>query len=258
MTSCPLCGGTFRLRPDTNIPSLWNYTRCLVKDDSNAVDVGAHIGSFLSLLLKQAPKGQHIAFEPSRSKSEWLKKRFPAVDVVASAVADEPGSARFVEDTERPGFSHLEFKGDGLPDTQNAHTPTYEVSICRLDDILSGRRVDLIKLDIEGGELLALRGTKQQIARCQPSIIFECGPEYALQETGANRAALFEFIIRELNYRIYTFPDFLFNKGDLNFKEFEKCGLYPFRAFNFVALPRSKEMAVQMDRVGRVLDFRGS
>ena len=48
---------------------------------------------------------------------------------------------------------------------------------------------------------------------------------------------LYEFITGDLGYNIFTFEDFLFDKGEMSANEFRKCGLYPFRAFNFVALP---------------------
>jgi FkbM family methyltransferase len=236
----------------------------LLGQESNAVDVGAHIGSFLSLVAKQAPKGQHIAFEPSRGKSEWLKKRFPTVEVIASAVGDENGTAFFIEDLEKPGFSHLEFKRSVLSSRQKVRTRAYQVSVRRLDDVLLNRQINLIKLDIEGGELLALRGARRTIEQWQPSIIFECGPESQFQKTGGSRFAVFEFVTATLGYNIYTFSDFLFKKGSLNSDEFRKCGLYPFRAFNFVALPKSRDMATQTDdmtqtiNARRRLDFRGA
>jgi len=229
----------------------------LIQEDSNAVDIGCHIGSFLRLLTQWAPRGHHIAFEPSLSKSEWLRKRFPEAEVIASAVADQSGSACFVEDLEKPGFSRLAFKSGNLPRGDKARTRTYQVSVCRLDDVLLSRRVDLIKLDIEGGELPGLRGAKHTIERWQPSIIFECGPEFHLQTADLSRSELFDFISQELGYKIYTFSDFLFDKGGLSADEFRKCGLYPFRAFNFIALPHSKETDGQMDRAGRRLDYRG-
>src|SRR6516162_8000851 len=42
----------------------------LLANDSSCVDVGCHIGSFLSYLIKYAPQGRHVAFEASRTKSE--------------------------------------------------------------------------------------------------------------------------------------------------------------------------------------------
>ena len=48
-----------------------------------------------------------------------------------------------------------------------------EVQTCRLDDVLLEMdRIDLIKLDIEGGgELAALRGAAKVIERWKPALI---------------------------------------------------------------------------------------
>lgn len=206
----------------------------ILKEDSCGVDVGAHIGSFLSLLARYAPRGRHVAFEASATKSRWLKRRFPMVEIFPYAVTDEAGSAIFQEDLARPGYSRLQ---SSILEPETCAV-SYEVQACCLDDVLLEKnRVDLIKLDIEGSELAALRGGARLIKRWHPVIIFECGSEYYLNQQKISRQELYNFITAELDYSIYCFTDFLFSKGAMAFEEFRKCGLYPFRAFNFVALP---------------------
>jgi hypothetical protein len=100
-------------------------------------------------------------------------------------------------------------------------------------------RVDLIKFDIEGGELAALRGAIEKIKRCNPAIIFECGSEYWLVKEKLSRLDLYNFITVDLRYDIFSISDFLFKKGSMSYEEFHKYGLYPFRGFNFLALPRA-------------------
>lgn len=207
----------------------------LLKPDSCGVDVGCHIGSFLGLLLKYSPNGKHTAIEASATKGKWLKRGYPSVKVLQFAVSDKNGTATFEEDINNPGFSHLLESR-----TSDGPVTTYEVEVHRLDDVLSGR-VDFIKLDIEGGELSALRGAVQTFAKWKPSLLFECGSEYENNVVQSSRHDLFNFLTGTLRYKIYTFSDFLFDKGPLEYDEFRKCGLYPFRAFNFVALPELSE-----------------
>jgi FkbM family methyltransferase len=200
----------------------------LLKSDSCVVDVGAHIGSFLRMALKYAPSGQHWAFEASPKKAQWLQVRFPNVNVVAAAVASRSGTAIFSEDYERPGFSSL-VKAPVIGVASRA----IEVPTRSLDDEFGRtQRLDLIKLDIEGGELDALRGAVGLIQRLKPAIVLECGPVYA----SAQHHELFEFITNTLRYEIFGLVDFLFDKGPMGFAEFKKCGMYPFRGFNFIAL----------------------
>jgi FkbM family methyltransferase len=208
----------------------------LLAHDSRGVDVGCHIGSFLSLLQRYAPNGQHVAFEASVTKSKWLQNRFANAQIFPYAVANEAGTAIFQEDYARPGYSHLQRGASRSPE----HSSSYEVPMCRLDDMLLDKgKVDLIKLDIEGGELAALCGGQELIRKWHPAIIFECGSEHDLERQKLSRRDLYDFITVDLSYEIFCFSDFLFGKRSMTFDEFRKCGLYPFRAFNFVALPHS-------------------
>jgi FkbM family methyltransferase len=210
----------------------------LLKPDSNGVDVGCHIGSFLSLLAKFAPRGRHIAFEASTARSAGLRRRFPNIEVLPVAVSDVAGTGVFVEDLERPGYSFLR-RVEGVEDKGQF---SYEVMMCRLDDVLVRKgRVDLIKVDIEGGELAAFRGGRETINKWRPTIIFECASEYDLERQNLSRQALYDFICGDLGYTIHSFADFHFGKGEMGFDEFRRCGIYPFRAFNFIACPRHAE-----------------
>jgi FkbM family methyltransferase len=206
--------------------------RKILKPASSAVDIGAHIGSFTSQLLRISPQGKHIAIEASPSKAAWLKAHFPGVDVHSVAASDRDGTATFQEDTRLPGFSRL------ATQSTRKHVISYSVKTCRLDRILNGLNVDLIKIDVEGLELSVLRGATATITMCRPPILFECGPEPALKDQGVSRRELFDFLTAQLNYSISTYGDFLFDKGGMEFDEFRRCGVYPFVAFNFVAFPR--------------------
>jgi FkbM family methyltransferase len=224
----------FGARQRIRHPELWelyleekrlpNILSMLLTKDSCCMDVGAHIGSFLSLLTRFAPAGGHIAFEPSPSKARMLRRRFPDVLVLEEAVSDTDGYANFCENYQSSGFSKL---GDG----ENS----YKVRTHRIDGIPIDR-LDFIKLDIEGHELAALRGARETIRKLKPALMFECGTEYVADKI--DKAALYLELNDRLGYDIYCFSDFLFNKGSLGFDEFRKCGIYPFRALNFLAFPR--------------------
>jgi FkbM family methyltransferase len=202
----------------------------LLKNDSRCVDAGCHIGSFLSLLANYAPNGRHVAFEPSMTKSAWLKRQFPQAEIFSYALGDASGVAVFEEDFANPGYSHLQQDSGGSAARSVAR---YEVQVRRLDDILlEGEKVDFIKLDIEGSELAALRGATKLMKKWRPAIMFECGTEYHSSE---RRKELYSFVTDDLGYEVFSFTDFVFHKGKLSFDEFRKCGLYPFRAFNFLA-----------------------
>ena len=132
-----------------------------------------------------------------------------------------------------PGHSRLLTGRDRS--TTNSY---YEVDVVTLDDLCADlSRLDLLKIDIEGGELNALKGATRTIATHRPIILFEVGSEYALEKHGLSRRDLFDHLTG-IGYDLFTFTDVLFDKPPMEFGEFRKCGLWPFRAFNFVARPK--------------------
>ena len=199
----------------------------VVEDSSCCIDVGAHLGSFTAMLVQHSPRGRIAAFEASPTKCTWLRKKFPTVAIYECAVSNKVGVSQFCESA-RSGYSRLA-GSQPLKDSVQ-----YSVNTCRLDDVLGDfPRIDFIKLDIEGSELAALQGASNIIGRHRPMIMFECGSEY---EPSLDRKELFELLLK-FGYSVFTVSDFLFDKEPLSFVEFRKCGLYPFRAFNFIATP---------------------
>jgi FkbM family methyltransferase len=204
----------------------------LLTPTSNCVDVGCHVGSFLNEIIKLAPNGKHTAIEAVPFKANLLKKKFRNVRVLSVAVGAQNATCTFVEDIERSGYSHIM---DDRP--ANSGVRSYQMEMKRLDDLIS-ERVDLIKLDIEGAEIDALKGATNTITTWRPSILFECGPAHDMAKAGRDRLDVYRFLTRQLNYNVFFFADFLFGKNPMTEEEFSKSGIYPFRAFNFLALPR--------------------
>jgi len=163
-----------------------------------------------------------------RRKIAWLKRTFPKAKIIHAAVSDADGTTLFAEDKERPSYSRLAIYGIGDA-----------VPTVALDKYLRGSAcIDFIKIDTEGAELKVLRGAAETIQKFKPAILFECGSEYFLTENGLSRRDLYDFMVVQLNYKIFTFSEFISRKPPLSFEQSLQCGLYPFRALNFLALPR--------------------
>ena len=209
----------------------------LLKNNSRGVDVGAHIGSFLDTMIRVAPNARHYAFEASPQKSQWLKRRFPEAEVFDVAVSDKPSEVVFEDDSRQPGYSRVRRANE----PQRAGR-SYRVRAVRLDDVLlDGPPIDFIKMDIEGGELFALRGARSLIERSRPAILFECVPEHVLAPMGYGHDELYDLLTDQFGYSVFTLADFRFGKPPLSREQFKACGVYPFRAFNFIAVPRRGE-----------------
>lgn len=142
------------------------------------VDVGANIG-FFSLLAARliGESGTVHAVEATPSTADLLdaniaRNRIATIRVHRCAAGDRQASARMmVRDGGNIGSNYLAL-GDGA-----AGDPGATIPVRRLDQLLAGERIRLIKLDIEGAEAMALRGAGDLLAGdSAPALLFEFSP----------------------------------------------------------------------------------
>jgi hypothetical protein len=74
----------------------------ILKENSNCVDVGAHSGSILRLMLECAPRGQHFAFEPLPDFAKGLRASFAQVRVFELALSDTQARSAFNASSQLP------------------------------------------------------------------------------------------------------------------------------------------------------------
>jgi FkbM family methyltransferase len=146
--------------------------RVLGPSDS-CIDIGAHVGDVLREMLRLAPQGRHIAFEPLPELADALIRNFPQVDVHQAALADSIGETSFQRVASNPSYSglllrHLDGEGERVEEIT--------VPVRRLDDLVGpDRPIRFIKIDVEGAEENVLRGGAALIQRDRPVIVFEHG-----------------------------------------------------------------------------------
>jgi FkbM family methyltransferase len=160
-----------------------NHLRLLLRfglrSTSNFLDVGANQGLFLQGIEEVAPLGHHIAYEPLPHVSAGLMRRFPGVEVRQRALSDREGEAQFlhVMGPGLQGFSNL--VDGGLGDSSypaGAQTQTITVTTERLDNHRpEGWLPNYVKIDVEGAEVLVLRGAVETFRAAKPVIAFEHG-----------------------------------------------------------------------------------
>ena len=169
--------------------------------DGNAIDIGAHSGRILREILRVAPAGRHIAYEPLPHLADYLRSEFPGVEVHNAAVSDANGEVSFVFVESAPEYSGLRERTYGSYEQSPRTKLTVRAE--RLDDALpDGYRPDLIKIDVEGAELLVLRGALETLRAHRPAIIFEHGiggPE----AYGYGPGEVHDLLVGELGMRIF-------------------------------------------------------
>ncbi|MCE2656911.1 MAG: FkbM family methyltransferase [Rubrivivax sp.] len=190
------------------------------------VDVGAHIGSVLSQVRQACPSMSIEAVEAIPEKVDTLRSSFPDVKVHACAVGESPGHVDFYVNTEKSGYSSL------FPQGPSART--IRVPMQRLDDLVNPQHVDLMKIDVEGPELPALRGAQRLLTQSRPTLMFESGPI-----NDDSTAKLYEHL-RNLDYRV-VLPQRLAHYDDgLSLEGFLESHLYPRRSTNYFAVHASR------------------
>lgn len=172
----------------------------VLAEDGNAVDVGAHAGAVLDDLLRIAPRGRHVAFEPLPDLAAALQRRLPDVDVRAVALSDTTGTATFAHVLDRPGWSGL--RARPTPDGAAARVASITVPTQRLDDALPADHAPrLVKVDVEGAELQVLEGARRTLAAHRPVVVLEHGVGSA--DHYGTRPEDVHDLLTGLDYRIF-------------------------------------------------------
>ncbi len=157
----------------------------LVQPGWVAFDVGANIG-FVSLLLAKilGESGKIFSFEALPDNLERLRTHVEInglgerVNVILGAVSASSETVRFFV-----GPSGAMGKAEGSAGRSEGHRETLIVPGISLDDFVyreGNPPPQVIKMDIEGGEVLALQGMPHLLAEARPLILLELhGPEAA-------------------------------------------------------------------------------
>ena len=176
--------------------------RQLIEPGMTVLDVGANIGIYTEFLAKLVgSSGRVVAFEPEQQNVERLRtatQAYRQVEVVHAAVSDVSGSLKL-------------YVADDLNVDHRSYAPAeeracVEVRAVSIDDFVAAQdHVDLIKMDIQGAELAALRGARRLLTSDSPALLLEYWP-YGLRSAGEDPQALLTEL-ESLGYRIRTIED---------------------------------------------------
>jgi FkbM family methyltransferase len=183
------------------------------------VDLGAGVGEVTQHLVRVAPEGRHFAVEPLTALADELAGRLPSVTLIRAAAADTAGPQSFVHVVSNPGYSGLRRRPY---DRQAESLREITVDTIRLDDVIPPEvHIDLVKVDVEGGEVLALRGARRTLRRSRPVIVFEHGGDRVMREYGTTTDDLWSLLVGELGYRVFTLPAWLAGESAMDRASFE-------------------------------------
>ena len=159
-----------------------NMTLSLIKDLESPVifDVGANIGTYSSWIAKLLPNSKIYAFEPQRLVFQMFcgnmsVNNFENVYAYNQAVSDVAGQLTFTEPdyTSNNNFGSFSLVEDLTPAKSKYSSTVDVITIDQFVEKYQIPRVDFIKIDVEGMDLLVLGGAKKTIQSYQPGILVE-------------------------------------------------------------------------------------
>jgi len=205
-----------------------DYVRKIVRPGWVCVDVGACFGWY-SVLLSRAvgASGQVHAFEPVRPNFECLTDNVALngstnIRLNNLALGDQPGRLQLYLPLEGVSASFQ-------PHSSLSKCTVLEADVTTLDSYTGQAgfaRLDFLKADIEGAELLLLKGGRQTLQRFKPTLLLEI-QAHSTRLFGHEPTAVFKFL-KDLGYR----ANYLSQDGTLVPVEMDRLDSLP--DYNFV------------------------
>jgi FkbM family methyltransferase len=167
------------------------------------LDVGANIGLHTLAIAHhlQPTGGTVLAFEP-HPDNYWALRDNLHRNRLDNVTAENLGlaeSAAVHTGAAPPGPGNWSLASQGQR--------SFKVHLVRFDDYARRhdlRRLDAVKIDVEGAEVRVLRGARESIERYRPVIVFEVCPMW-LRRMGTSVAELFE-VVQAPGYTVHHLP----------------------------------------------------
>ena len=182
--------------------------------------VGASDGRHAYVMTQVAPKARIYAFEPSAFSIEVLKLTLAwhgiadQVTPIRAAVGDKPGEMLLVTPrkiTGRMGRAYAfvadaKPEGKARPDLQDTGMEVQPTPVVTLDGFCAEQginKVDFIRMDIEGAELMALNGAARILDRDRPHVLIEIHPQMLEARFGGTAQQVVE-VFTGRGYRMFA------------------------------------------------------
>jgi FkbM family methyltransferase len=161
----------------THEPLATNILTGLLKEGMTVVDIGANIGYYVFLESDAVgPNGKVVAIEPDPDNAELLTKNVEAnglgnVEIIRAAIGDADGTGKLYKSGSANWHSLL-------PSYYVDEEDAIDVRVYTLDSLLEelGVSVNMVRMDLEGYEVMAVKGMRRTLQEDGPIIVMELHP----------------------------------------------------------------------------------
>jgi FkbM family methyltransferase len=167
----------------------------LLEPGATLVDVGANLGWFTVIGSRLVgPTGRVVAYEPDPGNLRLLRRNIRANDcrnvtVIAAAAGETRGRARLWLSPDNQGDHRLELSSD--------RADWVDVDVRRVTDDVKPGVAALVKIDVQGSEVAALRGMQPLLAATPaPRLVAELWP-HGLERCGASADELIDLLCQD-------------------------------------------------------------
>jgi len=189
------------VRQDRYEPNVTAVFRDRVRPGMHVLDIGANIGYFTMLSASLVgSSGSVTAIEPNPESAKLMEasrraNSFDNVSVLQVAAGREMGLLVL-----HGNYSNA--MTSAAPDEASELVRSTTVPSFKVDDLIpKSKKIDFVKIDVEGAEYNALRGASELIRRCHPTIVSEFSPQTMPGISGVDGRQYLRFLL-DFGYKI--------------------------------------------------------
>src|SRR6185312_10731421 len=189
------------------------YLADLLSGAPTCLHVGASDGRHCYVMTQVAPRARIFAIEPQAFSYAVLKATLALhrigdrVTPVCAAMGDRAREMLLVTPRKVSGrlgrayafLAEAAPDGQARPDLEDAGAEVQPTAVVTIDGFCAERgigKVDFIRMDIEGAELMALKGARAILDRDRPHVLLEIHPAMLAERFGATADEVVELFTR--------------------------------------------------------------
>ena len=188
---------------NVTIHALDHYTKTPADKITDICVVGVHNGDEVHPFLRRYPNAHLHLYEPSARYLPNLERRFrnnPRVTLRPVAASDASGTFEFFETNRHGSGSLLQVGAVGRSEFGLEPAESHPVETVRLDDDIAADRCNCLWIDVQGAEMMVLRGA-QRLLENTDAVAVEVATDPEVYQGGCDMDEISDYL-RGFGFRL--------------------------------------------------------